>query len=290
MGGHLKTFGISVALLTPYGADGAIDRDRFVQHANYVLQNGAKSVTLFGTTGEGASLGDDERNAVMDAVLASDVPTDKMICGVCANSVVGAAAQMTAGLDRGIDTFLVPPPFFFKGCSDDGLFHWYADLLAKVGPRAQVILYHIPQVTGVPLSLSLVRRLVEAFPDQIAGVKDSSGNWENAEQLLAANIVPILVGDERLLHRAAQLGAAGSICGMANLYPGRLKTLFETATEDRALSEEVTRVVSGPVIPALKHLIAKMHNAPEWERVRAPLANLNDKEIAALMATEESAA
>ena len=130
-------------------------------------------------------------------------------------------------------------------------------------------------MTGVALSPQLVGRLAARFPDQLLAVKDSSGSWGNATDLLSLDAIPVLVGDERLLHRAVAMGGAGAITGMANLYPDRMHRIFSTATEDAVLSAEVTRIVAQPVIPMMKALLAQQTGEPGWVRVRAPLEPLS---------------
>lgn len=271
----MERFGIYAALLTPFAENGEIDTDLLVRHTLSLLADGAEGVALYGTTGEGASLGRQERLRGIKAFADAGVPRDKIVLGVCATSVEDAAEQVSEGLAHGIEDFLLLPPFYFKGCDDAGLYDWHAGLFARCEDRARFILYHIPQVTGVPLSVDLVSRLVAAFPTRIRAIKDSSGDWDNAQALLGLKSLPVLVGDERLLHRAAALGGAGAISGVANLYPDRLKRLFDTATEDSALSQEVTRIVSVPVIPALKAIITDRTKEPAWERLRAPLVPLD---------------
>ena len=271
----MKKLGISAALLTPFSADGQIDFGRFALHARKLLDNGAASVTIFGTTGEGASVSPDERRAGLTKLVAEGIPPDAIIQTIYATSVDDAVAQVASGLEIGASNFLLVPPFFFKDCTDDGLLDWHAQLFAKVDPRARFILYHIPQVTGVALSLQLVGRLAARFPRQLMAVKDSSGSWDNATELLALDAIPVLVGDERLLHRAAAMGGAGAITGIANLYPDRMHRIFSTATEDTVLSAEVTRIVAQSVIPALKALLAQQTGDPGWVRVRAPLEPLS---------------
>ena len=69
---------------------------------------------------------------------------------------------------------------------DDGLFAWYAQVIEAVADaRLRIYLYHIPQVSGTPLSVDLVARLAAAFPGIVAGVKDSAGDWANTQALLA---------------------------------------------------------------------------------------------------------
>ena len=144
-----------------------------------------------------------------------------------------AIAQGRAGLMLGCPSFLLAPPFYFKGAGDAGLFDWIAAVLTGLGPKASnVILYHIPQVTAVGLSMALVDRLKKAFPAQVSGVKDSSGDWHNAQALLQQHgDLHILVGDERLLARAMTLGASGSITGLANIAPDLMLPLIDGIEE-----------------------------------------------------------
>ena len=276
--------GISAALLTPFHADGQIDHDRLAQHARYVLENGAAGVTLFGTTGEGSSVSPAERAGALRHLVAAGLPTGSVIQTIYATAVEEACAQVADNLATGVSKFLLVPPFYFKGCHDDGLFDWHAQLFAKADRRARFVLYHIPQVTGIALSQDLVGRLAASFSNRLLAIKDSSGSWDNAADLLSLNAVPVLVGDERLLHRAAARGGAGAITGMANLYPGRMQRLFASATEDAELSQQVTRIVSHPVIPALKALLAQQKADPVWENLRAPLKPLGTKARALLCA------
>ena len=180
--------------------------------------------------------------------------------------------------------FLLLPPFYFKGCEDQGLYDWHAQLFALADPRAKFILYHIPQVTQVPLSVELVLRLCADFPNRIMAIKDSAGQWDNTKSLLDAGTIPVLVGDERLLHKAAAMGGAGSICGLANLHPERMRKLFDTHAEDADLSSMVTLIVSVPVIPALKQVMVSMTGNASWANLRAPLQPLSTADSAVIAA------
>jgi len=280
----MTRFGISVALLTPFTPADVIDTALLADHARAVIASGAHGVTLFGTTGEGASIALAERPAAIQAVLATGIAADRVCVGLCATSLGDTLAQIDQALGFGIETFLLLPPYYFPGPTDAGLRAWHEALFARADARAKFILYHIPQVTGVPLSFDLVTGLRADFPDRVIAIKDSSGNWANSERLLNHGGIPVLVGDERLLHRALAKGAAGSICGMSNLHPARLRALFDTATEDVALSRQVDVIVSGPFIPALKLLMVRQTGNPVWANLRAPLAPLEAAAQAALLA------
>jgi 4-hydroxy-tetrahydrodipicolinate synthase len=169
--------------------------------------------------------------------------------------------------------------------SDEGLFAWYAALIDATGAEgAQLILYHIPQVTGVPLSIPLIRRLKDAFGPAILGVKDSAGAWENSRALLEHDDLAILIGDERLLARAAPLGGAGTISGMANIFPALLGSIVAGAPAPAGLAPLVEAVCAHPVTPAVKALVAHHRRDAEWTRVRPPLLPTPAPAAAALSA------
>ena len=271
-------------MLTPFHNDGSLNIDLFCAHAKAMLARGATGVTLFGTTGEGASIGLHERTDAISAMIASGVPKSVMTLGVCASAIADAVSQVEQGIVFGVTRFLLLPPFYFKGCEDQGLYDWHAQLFALADPRAKFILYHIPQVTQVPLSVELVLRLRANFPEKIMAIKDSAGQWDNTRALLDAGAIPVLVGDERLLHKAAAIGGAGSICGMANLHTERMVRLFDTHAEDAELSNMVSVIVSVPVIPALKQVMVAMTGDASWANLRAPFRTLSSADSAVIAA------
>lgn len=280
-------FGLSVALATPFAEDRSIDLPRLVAHGRQSLADGCASLTVFGTTGEGASLGLNERNRALGALVGAGVdPRTQLVVGIAAASVEEAIAQGRAGLMLGCPSFLLAPPFYFKGAGDEGLFDWFAAVLTGLGPRAgNVILYHIPQVTSVGLSMDLVGRLKKAFPAQVTGVKDSSGDWENAQALLKHHgELHILIGDERLLARAMNLGASGAITGLANIAPDLMKPLIDGIEEPR-VNAMVEAVLPFAVTAAVKALVGHRRKDPvAWSRMRAPLRSLGEAECVRLFA------
>ena len=148
----------------------AVDHARLVAHARHCLAEGCSSFTLFGTTGEGASLGLRERAAMLDAVVAAGFDMSRQVlAGVAASSIEDAAAQANQLFDAGGRGVLLAPPFYFKGPGDEGLYRWFSTVLERCRSPREVILYHIPSVTQVPLSSTLIGRIDRAFPGVVAG-------------------------------------------------------------------------------------------------------------------------
>lgn len=129
-------FGVSIALPTPFEDNGTIDAARLAQHASDMLMRGAASVTLFGTTGEGASIGIPERPIGIDAICGDGgVPAHHTILGICGTSVADVATQVRQGQEFGIRDFLLPPPFYFSSVGDSGLFDWHSQGFARPDPK-----------------------------------------------------------------------------------------------------------------------------------------------------------
>ncbi|MEP2762455.1 MAG: dihydrodipicolinate synthase family protein [Hyphomicrobiales bacterium] len=276
----MQNFGISAALVTPFNDRGEVDTQSLVYHAKAVFGLGADSITVFGTTGEGASIGQNERQKCLDALFSKGVDPNKVVVGLCATSVEDLLTQADAATSRGVMQLLMPPPFYFKDVEDNALFDWFSDAVSRLAKDVQVILYHIPQVTGIPLSIDLVQRLQTAFPVQIKGIKDSSGSWSNTVALLNETSLAVLVGDERQLAKASKLGCAGSICGLANVVPLRLRAMLDSGAEDAEINALVEKVVSHPVTPAIKSLVSILHDDKSWRRVRAPFTETPDTVVA----------
>jgi 4-hydroxy-tetrahydrodipicolinate synthase len=159
-------------------------------------------------------------------------------------------------------------------------------VLAGLGPKASnVILYHIPQVTAVGLSVALIDRLKTAFPNQVKGVKDSSGSWENTEALLEHHgDLHILIGDERLLAKGMNLGASGTICGLANIAPDLMQRPVN-GIEEPQVAAMIEVVLPFAVTAAVKALVGHRRNDPlAWSRMRAPLRSLSEAECRQIFA------
>jgi 4-hydroxy-tetrahydrodipicolinate synthase len=140
--------------------------------------------------------------------------------------------------------------------------------------------YHIPPVTGIGFSPDLLARLLEAFPDKFAGIKDSSGDAEYARLLgerFGSNLF-VLTGNDRLFSHALTQHAAGCITAMANLSSPLLRRVWDEFQDGRTAPETQDRLTHGrgildqypPMPPLIKALLAQEYAFPKWT-VRPPL-------------------
>jgi len=266
-------------MLTPIGRDGGVDHPRFARHAHALLAQGVDGVAPFGTTGEGQSFSMAERMAGLVALLEAGVPAERLVAATGCAALTETIALTRESVQSRCAGCLVLPPFFFKGMSDEGLYAWYARVIEAVAdPRLRVFLYHIPQVSGVPLSVDLVARLASAFPGVIAGVKDSAGDWAHTSALLEhVPSLAILVGHEPHLPRLLRAGGAGTICGVANLYPEIVRALMTpsvTAKDEERIARFIQIAFDYPFLPAFKAILAARNADAGWRIVRPPWVEL----------------
>ncbi len=178
------------------------------------------------------------------------------------------------------------PPFYYKAVSEDGLYAYFAGLVASIGDEAKIFLYHIPQIAVVGIPPSLVQRLRSDFPRQIVGIKDSSGDWENTKALLDIEGLVVYPGSEMPLLDALPLGAPGCISATANLNAAAIAKvidLYDQRDVDAAvkLHEKVQRfrltVEPCAPIPAQKRLLAISSGDSRWANVRPPLTAMPEE-------------
>ena len=285
-------FGLSVAISSPFDRAGGLDIPRLVAHGQWCLAEGCDSITLFGTTGEGASVGLSTRAKVFEAMLNAGIqPRTQLLSSVVASAFEDAADQAAMALDLGFRGLLLTPPFYFREIGEEALFRWFAQLFHRLGPKARdMFAYHLPSVTGVPLSVALIGRLKMEFPGIVVGVKDSSASWENTQALLDQHKeLMILVGDERDLAKSVRMGGSGSICGLANFAPHILGGAARDGKDDARIRPVVEAIVRYPVLPSIKALIAHQKGDPAWRIMRPPQADLDDATSAKMIADVEAA-
>ena len=277
--------GAVAPVMTPFEADLEPDTPRFIAHCRWLVAQGA-GLAIFGTNSEAASLSVTERLRLTDALLAGGVPAAKMMPGTGASSIADAVTLTRHAVQAGAAGVLMLPPFYYKGVSDQGLFDYYAHVIDKVASDAlRVYLYHIPQVTQVPITMNLIEKLLARYPKAVVGAKDSSGNWDNTKAMLdafAKDGFDVFPASESTLSQAIPLGAAGCISATVNLNPGGIRAVFERWNTPagpalQAKADVVRKIFQSPnMIPAMKRVAAEFSGHREWAVVRPPLVRLDD--------------
>lgn len=292
--------GVYAAAITPLNEDGSPDLDLLPAYLDFLARRGLHGVLLLGTTGEGPSFAPEERRALWESAteVRQKHPAFRLMAGTGTPSLTETIALNQAAFGLGCEAVVVLPPYYYRNAGDDGLFAWYAEVIEKSVPGDRLLLgYHIPAVSGVGLSLSLLERLAAAYPNRFGGLKDSSGDLEHAKTL-AARLKGklVLVGNDKLLAPALAGGASGGITALANLEAPVLRAIWDAhlAGEDTAPRQaelDRRRAVMDSHPPAtafLKAMLHEEHGFPRWP-LRPPLRAFTADETRAALAEWQAA-
>ena len=289
--------GVYCAAATPLKSDGTPDLDLFGKHTKALIDEGCHGIAMLGSTGEANSFGVRERMDLVDAALKGGTLPEQLIPGTSSCAVTDAVEMTRHAVQAGVKGVVLLPPFYYTAFSDESLFRFYAQIIEKVNDdRLKIVLYHIPLLTGVPISHSLIEMLVKAFPDTVVGIKDSDGKIENMHAISAR--FPgfgVLAGADPLLLPVLQGGGAGCITASSNVVARELRVVYDNwnnpakADEVKAAQDVIVAwrnlTNSYTQLPTVKTMLAKRRGDMGWLNVHPPFSPLSREEAEKVWAT-----
>jgi 4-hydroxy-tetrahydrodipicolinate synthase len=287
--------GVYAAALTPMRSDFSCDHQKLASHCFELINKGCTGIALFGTTGEGPSFSLMERIEGLQKLIGEGLDPGKIILANGSSPIQDTIALGRECLKQGCAAFLTAPPSFYKNVSDEGVLDFYREIIQKIAsPNLRIILYHIPQLSGVPISLKVIEVLRKEFPKIVVGIKESEGNLAFTKAILGAFPgFKVFVGNEKHIIESVPLGGAGAICGIANLYPELISSLYAQGKEANLPNPPAIEAIFKALrevsfIPAAKALM-KRRQGEIWHSVRPPLLPLNSMQWESLIsALQES--
>jgi 4-hydroxy-tetrahydrodipicolinate synthase len=272
--------GVLAPVVTPFKSNLSPDSQRFIAHCKWLLSQNC-GLAVFGTNSEANSLSLEERSNLLDELVAAGVDPSRMMPGTGCCSIMETVKLTKQAVGNGCAGVLMLPPFYYKDVGEEGLYRYFSEVVQRVGDaRLKIYLYHIPPVAVVGITPKLVERLLAAYPDAIAGMKDSSGDWNNTKTFLDAFAVrarhetssksqtpssksqgsskiqhpkndgmfDVFVGSESFLLANMRDGGVGTISATANVNPAAIYELYQkwntTDYADQQQSKlDVVRVV-----------------------------------------------
>ncbi len=286
--------GVLSPVVTPFKRDLSPDPARYVRHCKWLLAHGCSGLAVFGTNSEANSLSVDERMILLEHLVQSGVPAEKLMPGTGMCALTDSVRLTAHAVGLGCGGVLMLPPFYYKGVPDEGLYRNFAEVIERVGDaRLRLYLYHIPPVAQVGISLGLIERLLKTYPGTVAGAKDSSGDWSNTQAMLdafAKNGFDIFPGSEVFLLEGLRAGGKGCITATGNVNPGAIDAVYrhwQSAEADRlqaAITATRKIVQQYPMMAALKAIVAHWGKDAEWATVRPPLVELTPGQSSTLIA------
>nr|WP_294508045.1 dihydrodipicolinate synthase family protein [uncultured Rhodopila sp.] len=283
--------GINAAVVTAMNGDLSVDLDRMAGHCRWLLANGCNGLAVLGTTGEANSLGIGERIAVLDGLTARGIPAAKMLPGTGTTAITDTVLLTRKAEELGCRGALLLPPFYYKNPSEDGLLAYFNEVIQRVAGDIRIYLYNFPQQSAIPFSVGFIARLLTANPGKVKGIKDSSGIYENGlsyVEAFARDGFEVYAGDDSLLKPLLDKGSAGSITAASNVNCALGAEVYGNRDNPRGaaaqemLSATRKAVISVPLIPGLKALVARHTGDDSWLNIRPPHLKLTAEQMAAL--------
>ncbi len=262
-------------------SDFSCDHKKLAAHCFDLIQRGCSGIALFGTTGEGPSFSVAERLEALGKLISQGFDPKQVIVGNGSSGISDTVELGREVLKQGCVAFLVAPPSFYKNIPDAGVLAFYRAIIQKIAnPKLRIILYHIPQLSGVSISVKVIEDLREEFPQLVIGIKESAGDLPLTKTILEK--VPnfnVFVGNEAHIIESVHLGGAGAICGIANIYPEWICSLYSQGKIAKGLNplliDALFKALRGlPFISAAKFLMEKRQGG-NWHAVRPPLLPLD---------------
>ena len=279
----LDLAGILPPVATPF-VDDEVDLAAMRANCERWMRTGLRGVLLLGTNGEAPLIRDDEAVRLVAAAREA-VPEDRvLLVGTGRQATRDVIALSRAVAREGADAVLVLTPSVYRNQLTPGALVAHYLAIADGSP-VPVVLYNMPQATGVTLTPAIVQEL--APHPNIAGIKESSGDVAVVADLVgrAAPDFPVVVGAAPSLYASLMVGATGGIVAIANVVPDLCVRLYELARADRheealalqrALTPLAAAVTTGFGVPGLKAAMALAGYRPG--QPRRPLAPLDEED------------
>ena len=286
--------GVHSAVATPVSADGTPNPALFIAHCRALLDEGCHGLAPLGTTGEANSFGIGQRKALIEAIIEGGIPAETLVPGTSTPAVEDTIDLTRHAVQAGAKGTLLLPPFYYKGVSDEGLYRYYARVIEGVADdRLKLVLYHIPQMSQVPISHDLIERLMSDFPGIVCGIKDSSGDLNNMVTMCQRfPDLGVLAGADPMMLTVLRAGGAGCITATSNLRADALRVIWDNwqdATQSEAIDAAQARIEKWRAlantyvqIPTTKAMVGRVRGDASWVNVLPPLVALSEAEQASI--------
>ena len=283
-----KINGIYSAALTPINDDLSINKNLYLEHCQYLMKQGHDGLAIFGTTGEANSFSIKEKCDAIDFLLSNNLDSNLLIPGTGSSSVEDAI-QLTKFAEKNKSrAVLLSPPFYYKNVSDEGIINYFRKIIETVGSSDfHYLLYNIPQTTSVVLNFNIIETLIKLYPNNIVGIKDSSGNIDSMLKTVKYfQDLALFCGHDSLALKIYKRGGAGAITAGTNI-AGRLLSFIinnsnkEKEIEDfnsyQALLEKIRETITlEEPISVMKAYFSIINKNPDWNKVMPPLKSLDN--------------
>lgn len=272
--------GIATALYTPI-TNGEIDYEEFERLIEFQLRSDIAALVFLGTTGEAATISDEERKSIIGFAVKRVKGRVPVIIGCGSNSTKRAAELTLQAKSLGADCSLNVTPYYNK-CSQDGLIAHYFEI-EKQSAFPQIV-YNVPSRTGVDVSPETYGRLSELY--SVVGIKEANKSPEKLVGTFSAlnDNIPVYSGADEANRTFYSIGAKGAISVLSNIIPSIISDEYynfkffsdKNAKADNIVISKISKLVFSEVNPIpLKGLIKKLRK--RGYELRLPLTEQNEE-------------
>ena len=268
--------GVYAAGLSVINSDKSLDIKSTIYHAESAIKSGLHGVFFFGSTGQSQLLSISEKKDLISKTSTSKLK-NQFYFGTGVNSLKDNLDLIRYGMEFGYQTFLIMPPAYYTNNTDKGIYNFYAEIIAQV-PKIKIIIYNFEKLSGYLFSPEAVKKLVNDFPKQIIGCKDSSYNL--FENLKIPNF-KIFPGSEAKLLKGLELGNSGCISAVTNVTHFLARKVFDDFEnkKQQTINEKIIKVRQTfdqyPLISALHSFLSVEDK--RYQNILPPLSLLDTK-------------
>tara|TARA_X000000368_G_scaffold190882_1_gene150498 strand:+ start:1936 stop:2865 length:930 start_codon:yes stop_codon:yes gene_type:complete len=282
-----KINGVYSAALTPINEDLSINKKLYLEHCQYLMKQGHDGLAIFGTTGEANSFSIKEKCEATDFLLSNNIDPQLLIPGTGSSSVEDAIQLTKFAEKHKTRAVLLQPPFYYKNVSDEGILNYFRKIIESVGSSDfHYLLYNIPQTTSVELNFNIIETLLKLYPNNIVGIKDSSGNTDSMLKTVKYfENLALFCGHDSLALHICNRGGAGAITAGTNISGKLLSFIINNKNKEKeikgfnnfqTLLEQIRETItSEEPISVMKAYFSVINDIPEWNNLMPPLKSLD---------------
>ena len=278
--------GIYAAGLSIIKDDMSLDIDSTIAHAEKIIKNGLHGVFFFGSTGQSQYISISEKKDFISKIAHNKL-RNQFYLGTGNNSLKENIDLIRYGMEYKFDTFLIMPPAYGKGNSEEGVYNFYKNIIHKE-PKIKIILYNFEKLSSFLFTPEFVKKLVSDWPKNIIGVKDSSYNLY--EKLKIPNFL-VFPGSETKL-KSLESGCAGCISAITNVTHTLARKVFDDF-ENKSSQTLNTKLISVRETFDKYNLISALHTFmsvedKKYKNILPPLVLLSQEKQEELLSKLET--
>ena len=266
---------VITAIITPFTEDGAVDEDTFVSLLHHLAEHGSDGFVVCGTTGEAATLADDEHLRVIELALQERPQGTSIIAGTGSNDTAHAVHMTERATELGVDATLSVTPYYNKPNRRGIKAHYEA--IAKATDKP-IVLYNIPGRTATNMPPDLLSELAQI--DNITAVKQANG-----DELAPIDGLEVYAGDDANFARCLDFGGAGGILVASHVVGDEMRRMVDEPGNRAAIDASLQDVYSTLFMtssPTCTKAALTMLGLIPGEYLRLPMVPADDAERAAV--------